>query len=207
MEIQTQKRAPGEAPPADDMIHNVVVVAKALKKADDGNGVNFFQFVINPESFGQTVENIFYASFLIKEGRAEMQVGDDGQILICEQLSFCHTQGVSCSRTARLTCGSAQTRTRRHEQCGQKSSSHRARRGDLPCMSPLGQKQDRFKLTSYTGSNRAIWHHGIGDPASCISGPRASSSGRMVCLIAHSNPESEVQSRGTVRTYSRYTMS
>lgn len=31
-------------------------------------GVPLFQFVINPRSFGQSVENLFYVSFLIKEG-------------------------------------------------------------------------------------------------------------------------------------------
>lgn len=34
----------------------------------DDNGIPLFQFVVNPKSFGQTVENLFYVSFLIKEG-------------------------------------------------------------------------------------------------------------------------------------------
>jgi hypothetical protein len=38
--------------------------------------------VINPDDYGQTVENIFYASFLIKEGQAGIQVDDDGQVII-----------------------------------------------------------------------------------------------------------------------------
>ena len=40
--------------------------------SEDG-GVAFFRFVINPRSFGQTVENMFYTSFLIKEGSVGVQ--------------------------------------------------------------------------------------------------------------------------------------
>lgn len=35
-------------------------------------GVDLMRFVVNPKSFGQTVENLFYVSFLIRDGRVEI---------------------------------------------------------------------------------------------------------------------------------------
>jgi hypothetical protein len=43
---------------------------------DEEPAVSLFDFVINPHSFGQTVENIFYISFLIREGK--VKVAEDG---------------------------------------------------------------------------------------------------------------------------------
>ncbi|GAM88870.1 hypothetical protein ANO11243_069040 [Dothideomycetidae sp. 11243] len=40
-------------------------------------GPNLFDFVINPTSFGQTVENLFYIAFLVKEGEVGIHLDDD----------------------------------------------------------------------------------------------------------------------------------
>ncbi|KAI7672765.1 hypothetical protein KC318_g2660 [Hortaea werneckii] len=50
----------------------------SLRLATDG-GVRLFDWVINPRSFGQTVENLFYTSFLIKEGAVGISFADEGR--------------------------------------------------------------------------------------------------------------------------------
>jgi hypothetical protein len=39
--------------------------------------VPLLKFIINPASFGQSVENMFYLSFLIRNGLANMEIEED----------------------------------------------------------------------------------------------------------------------------------
>ncbi|KAF1995473.1 Nse4-domain-containing protein [Amniculicola lignicola CBS 123094] len=52
--------------------------------------VSLFDFVVNPTSFGQTVENLFYVSFLIREGNVQVLHDKHGLPLVvpCQQRSL-----------------------------------------------------------------------------------------------------------------------
>lgn len=45
---------------------------------DEEGNLNLFRFVVNPKSFGQTVENLFYVSFLIRDGTVGILMNEDG---------------------------------------------------------------------------------------------------------------------------------
>ncbi|CAG8797440.1 7307_t:CDS:2, partial [Gigaspora margarita] len=42
--------------------------------------INFFEFIVNPESFGQTIENLFYLSFLVRDAKVDI----DDESACCE---------------------------------------------------------------------------------------------------------------------------
>lgn len=55
-------------------------------KPGDTPGLAYFKFVINPDSFGQSVENLFYVSFLIRDGKIGITFDDDGMPFLCKSL-------------------------------------------------------------------------------------------------------------------------
>jgi hypothetical protein len=58
--------------------------------------VNLLDFAINPRDFGQTVENLFYISFLVREGNAKIMKDEDGLPLLSElNVAFYQTRANS----------------------------------------------------------------------------------------------------------------
>ena len=53
---------------------------------EDIGKVNLFKFVINPNDFAQSVENIFYVSFLIRDAKVAFET-EDGEPVICKYSS------------------------------------------------------------------------------------------------------------------------
>ncbi|KAI0453386.1 hypothetical protein F5B21DRAFT_515476 [Xylaria acuta] len=44
----------------------------------DTGGIDLLKFVVNPKSFGQTVENMFYVSFLVRDGAIQIEFDANG---------------------------------------------------------------------------------------------------------------------------------
>lgn len=55
---------------------------RVAKTPEQEAAVHLFDFAINPRDFGQTVENLFYISFLVREGNAQIVKDEDGLPLL-----------------------------------------------------------------------------------------------------------------------------
>jgi hypothetical protein len=67
-----------EAEAPDDATREEVLTLMDKYGVHESGGVDLFRFVVNPYSFGQTVENLFYVSFLIRDGKAGINIGENG---------------------------------------------------------------------------------------------------------------------------------
>ncbi|CAG8498434.1 10676_t:CDS:2 [Paraglomus occultum] len=66
----------------NETTRNVVMIYKIL---EENTPINMFEFILNPESYGQSVENLFYVAFLIRDGKAYIEDETGEPILsICE---------------------------------------------------------------------------------------------------------------------------
>lgn len=73
----------GKLKTKDPTTTHVKEISEVLNAMDPHRkGVNLFRLFINPDSFAQSVENLFYTSFLVKEGRVGIDVKEDGEIMI-----------------------------------------------------------------------------------------------------------------------------
>lgn len=77
-------RAAGMTPETLDTEHGKTLLREArLARVEEKVGAPLLQYVVNPKSFGQTVENLFYVSFLIKEGSAGIGFDEEGLPVLC----------------------------------------------------------------------------------------------------------------------------
>jgi hypothetical protein len=71
-----------------DEAQSAVLRRHRIAMTNDGEAaVSLLDFAINPHDFGQTVENLFYISFLVKEGNAKIVKDADELPLLCKSAS------------------------------------------------------------------------------------------------------------------------
>ena len=88
----------------------VLDIERRLEACSDGEkGVNLFHFALNPHSFGESVENLFYISFLIRDGKAAIVENDEGDPMLSmyrddmkEKMSIMLTMLQCCQRSPQM---------------------------------------------------------------------------------------------------------
>ncbi|GLV31586.1 Non-SMC element 4 [Carabus blaptoides fortunei] len=64
----------------DDIVKYVIHALNKEYEESGGEPVDYFKFVIDPTDFSTTVENMFHASFLVRDGRAKIISDDHGNL-------------------------------------------------------------------------------------------------------------------------------
>lgn len=70
-------------------------IADLLEKEGGEDGINMFKFILDPSSFSTTVENLFYLSFLVRDGLVSLEDNEEGEPIISE-LPTCDCMRSSC---------------------------------------------------------------------------------------------------------------
>ncbi|GJQ86340.1 hypothetical protein Trydic_g9034 [Trypoxylus dichotomus] len=87
----------------EDTDDSVIFLHKVLQHEytkNSNNPLKYYEFVIDTNSYSVTVENMFYCSFLIRDGKAKLEIDDSGTPIIKptsrkELKSFRHHDGVN----------------------------------------------------------------------------------------------------------------
>lgn len=69
-------------------------VRDILEREGGEDGMNLFKFLINPDSYGQTVENLFYFSFIIKDGKACIDLKNNEPVICTFAALRCPKAGI-----------------------------------------------------------------------------------------------------------------
>jgi len=60
-------------------VNSTLMQLEDAYEVNDRNPISYFNFILDPQSFTKSVENMFHFSFLVKEGKASFRLDDDGR--------------------------------------------------------------------------------------------------------------------------------
>ncbi|NXG21347.1 NSE4A protein, partial [Grallaria varia] len=77
MPAQLKKMEESHEEATEKEVERILGILQTLFENDPDTPISFFDFVVDPNSFARTVENMFHVSFLIRDGLAEIKLDDD----------------------------------------------------------------------------------------------------------------------------------
>nr|XP_057915222.1 non-structural maintenance of chromosomes element 4 homolog A [Doryrhamphus excisus] len=72
MPTQLKKMEESQQEATEKEVERILACLKSYHQDDPSSPISYYEFVIDPNSFSRTVENIFHTSFLIRDGLAQM---------------------------------------------------------------------------------------------------------------------------------------
>ncbi|KFP74220.1 Non-structural maintenance of chromosomes element 4 A, partial [Apaloderma vittatum] len=80
-QLKKMEESPQEA--TEKEVERILALLQTHSTNDPETPISFFEFVIDPNSFARTVENIFHVSFLIRDGFARLKL-DENELPVIE---------------------------------------------------------------------------------------------------------------------------
>lgn len=77
MPTQLKKMEESHQEATEKEVERIFAYLKTYHQEDPTTPISYFEFIIDPNSFSRTVENMFHMSFLIRDGLARMYLDDD----------------------------------------------------------------------------------------------------------------------------------
>ncbi|XP_017268414.1 non-structural maintenance of chromosomes element 4 homolog A [Kryptolebias marmoratus] len=77
MPTQLKKMEESHQEATEKEVERILGFLKSYHQDDPSSPLSYYEFVVDPNSFSRTVENIFHFSFLIRDGLARMYLDDD----------------------------------------------------------------------------------------------------------------------------------
>lgn len=84
-------------------VERVLGCLRELYRAEGRNPICYFRLSLNPDSYGQAVENIFHLSFLVRDGLAKIYLDDD-KLPVIEPVSVEESQALKKENVRTRQC-------------------------------------------------------------------------------------------------------
>jgi len=81
------ERSQADGQMTDKLVTSTRNILNQVYRSNGKKPVDYFKFVIDPESFGNTVENMFHVSFLVKQRVVQLSVDKETELPVLEPVS------------------------------------------------------------------------------------------------------------------------